>query len=42
MNKEYIRWQVDNARKALGSRRVVAISGARQAGKTTMIIWTAS
>ena len=36
MNKEYKRWQVENARNALKNRRVVAISGGRQTGKTTI------
>ena len=36
MNTEYIRWQAENARKALQNRRIVAISGARQTGKTTI------
>ena len=36
MNKEYKRWQVGNTQKALKNRRVVAISGARQTGKTTL------
>ena len=36
MNKEYKRWQVENAQKSLKNRRVVAISGARQTGKTTI------
>jgi len=34
--KEYRRWQVENTQKALKNRRVVAISGARQTGKTTL------
>ena len=33
---EYRRWQVENARQTLKNRRVVAISGARQTGKTTI------
>ena len=33
---EYRRWQIYNTQKALKSRRVVAISGARQVGKTTL------
>ena len=36
MGKEYKRWQVENAQKALKNRRVVSISGARQTGKTTI------
>ena len=36
MDKEYKRWQVENARKALKNRRVAAISGGRQTGKTTI------
>jgi len=36
MAKEYKRWQVKNTQKALKNRRVVAISGARQTGKTTI------
>ena len=36
MDKEYKRWQIENARKALKNRRVVSILGARQAGKTTI------
>ena len=34
---EYKRWQVENARRALKNRRVVAISGVRQTGKTAQI-----
>jgi predicted AAA+ superfamily ATPase len=34
--KEYKRWQVDTTQNALKNRRVVAISGARQTGKTTI------
>ncbi|MCL1930555.1 MAG: DUF4143 domain-containing protein [Treponema sp.] len=33
---EYQRWQVENTQKALKNRRVVAISGARQTGKTIL------
>jgi predicted AAA+ superfamily ATPase len=33
---EYNRWQVEKARKALKNRRVVAVLGARQTGKTTL------
>lgn len=36
MAKEYKRWQVENVQRALRNRRVVAISGARQTGKTTI------
>ena len=36
MSAEYKRWQADNTQKALKNRRVVAISGARQTGKTTI------
>ena len=36
MDTEYRRWQVENARNALQNRRIVAISGARQTGKTTI------
>jgi len=36
MKREYKRWQVENAHRALKNRRVVAISGARQTGKTTL------
>ena len=36
MIKVYKRWQVENTQKALKNRRVVAISGARQTGKTTI------
>jgi len=36
MSREYKRWQVENTQKALKNRRVVAISGARQTGKTTL------
>ena len=36
MSVEYKRWQVENTQKALKNRRVVAISGARQTGKTTL------
>jgi predicted AAA+ superfamily ATPase len=36
MAREYARWQVENARKTLKNRRVMAISGARQTGKTTV------
>jgi predicted AAA+ superfamily ATPase len=36
MAKEYKRWQVESVKETLKLRRVVAISGARQAGKTTL------
>ena len=36
MAQEYKRWQIENTKKALKNRRVVAISGARQTGKTTL------
>ena len=36
MVKEIIRWQVEGVKEALKLRRVVVISGARQAGKTTL------
>ena len=36
MAKEYKRWQAESVKKALKLRRVVAISGARQTGKTTL------
>jgi predicted AAA+ superfamily ATPase len=36
LGREYKRWQVENAQKALKNRRVVSISGARQTGKTTI------
>ncbi|MCL2411736.1 MAG: ATP-binding protein [Treponema sp.] len=36
MSNGYQRWQVENTLKALKNRRVVAISGARQIGKTTL------
>ena len=36
MIKEYKRWQVESVQIALKNRRVVAISGARQTGKTTI------
>ena len=36
MAKEYKRWQVESTREAQKMRRVVAISGARQTGKTTL------
>ena len=36
MTAEYIRWQAESVREALKLRRIVVISGARQAGKTTL------
>jgi len=36
MSQEYKRWQIENAIRALKNRRVVAILGARQVGKTTI------
>ena len=36
MAKEYKRWQVESTQNALKNRRAVAISGARQTGKTTI------
>ena len=36
MSGDYRRWQVENIQRALKNRRVVAISGARQTGKTTV------
>lgn len=36
MTKEYKRWQTESVKEALKLRRVVVISGARQAGKTTL------
>jgi len=36
MGQEYKRWLVESTRKALKNRRVVAVSGARQTGKTTL------
>ncbi|MCL2761919.1 MAG: ATP-binding protein [Treponema sp.] len=36
MIQGYTRWQAESAQKALKNRRVVAISGARQTGKTTL------
>jgi predicted AAA+ superfamily ATPase len=36
MAKEYRRWQIERTRRSLKNRRVVAISGARQTGKTTL------
>ena len=36
MSGDYRRWQVENTQKALRNRRVVAISGGRQTGKTTL------
>ncbi|MCL2335232.1 MAG: ATP-binding protein [Endomicrobia bacterium] len=37
MAKKYKRWQAESVKKALSLRRVVVISGARQAGKTTLL-----
>ena len=36
MAKEYKRWQTQSIKEALKLRRVIAISGARQTGKTTL------
>jgi predicted AAA+ superfamily ATPase len=36
MGNDFKRWQVENAQAALSNRRVVAVSGARQTGKTTI------
>ena len=36
MAKEYNRWQTETVKKALKTRRVVAVTGARQTGKTTL------
>jgi predicted AAA+ superfamily ATPase len=36
MSKEYKRWQVECVNEALKLRRIVVVSGARQAGKTTL------
>ena len=36
MPGDYRRWQVENTQMALKNRRVVAITGARQTGKTTL------
>ncbi|MDR1649726.1 MAG: ATP-binding protein [Synergistaceae bacterium] len=36
MEKEYLRWQAENVKRALNTRRVVVVSGARQTGKTTL------
>ena len=36
MTKELMRWQVKNVREALKLRRIVVISGGRQAGKTIL------
>jgi predicted AAA+ superfamily ATPase len=36
MAKEYKRWQAESVKEALKMRRVIAISGARQTGKTTL------
>ena len=37
MAKDFIRWQTENLKQALKMRRVVVVSGARQAGKTTLL-----
>ena len=34
--KEYIRWHRQTILKALQTRRVIIVSGARQVGKTTL------
>jgi len=34
--EDFKRWQVENTQRALKNRRVVAITGARQSGKTTL------
>jgi len=36
MAKEYARWQAENVKEALKLRRAVVVSGAMQAGKTTL------
>jgi len=36
MNEKYSRWLVKNLKNALDNRRIVIVSGARQAGKTTL------
>jgi predicted AAA+ superfamily ATPase len=36
MAKEYARWQIPGVARALATRRVVIIAGARQTGKTTL------
>ncbi|GHV69838.1 ATPase [Spirochaetia bacterium] len=36
MSREYYRWQEKSVKNALGLRRVVVVSGARQTGKTTL------
>ncbi len=36
MGKEYSRWQAERVKKALKTRRIVIVSGARQVGKTTL------
>jgi len=35
-NGDYLRWRISSVKEALKTRRVVVISGARQAGKTTL------
>ena len=42
MSKNYNRWQAESVKKALSLRRVVVVSGARQAGKTTLLGQTLS
>jgi predicted AAA+ superfamily ATPase len=42
MSKKYKRWQAESVKKALSLRRVVVVSGARQAGKTTLLEQTLS
>jgi len=37
MAREYLRWQVENIKKTLKTRRVVVLSGGRQSGKTTLL-----
>ena len=39
MNNEYKKLHVESTQKALKTRRVVAISGARQTGKTTLQLY---
>jgi len=36
--EDFKRWQVENTQRALKNRRVVAITGARQTGKTTLTV----
>jgi len=42
MSKKYKRWLAESVKKALSLRRVVVVSGARQAGKTTLLEQTLS